>query len=365
MTGITGLVGAGFTTALLRNNPSCRIVSLCRGFCGTPAIERARNILKEQCEFDGKPETFENIISRVEVIEGTLENLPADQMAAKGPYDVFFHCAADVNLGKDPNGTVFATNLRGTKAALDLARKANIPIFQYVSTAYVAGLCSGRVMEDTMPATAFNNPYEHSKFEAEKMVRNSGFPFTIYRPSIIVGRLSDGKIRKPLAFYRILEFLGKLKSNGCAKMGLPPNGVFPMNVRLQAGLSDKIYFVPQDYVQTTISRLFMKPVVNRTYHITGDSPVATKWIEQAVCETLNAPHMTVQEKVENPTRVEETVNKIIGDLLPYFSSQIVFDSSNVRKDLGDEVLNWKMDVNFLKKMAHSYYMDNFPAVLKD
>ena len=101
--------------------------------------------------------------------------------------------------------------LRETRNALALAHLLKVKALHYVSTAYVAGTVVGRVMEGALPATGFNNSYEKSKFEAEKLVRECGIPYTIYRPSIIVGRLSDGLIRKPLAFYRIMEFLGKFK----------------------------------------------------------------------------------------------------------------------------------------------------------
>ena len=54
MTGVTGLVGAGFATNLLRENQNYTIVSLCRSFGNKSGLERTKEIIKEQCEFDGK-----------------------------------------------------------------------------------------------------------------------------------------------------------------------------------------------------------------------------------------------------------------------------------------------------------------------
>lgn len=363
MTGITGLVGAGFTTSLLRRNPSWKIVSLCRGFCGTSGQARAEKTLREQCELDGQPETADDIISRVSIIEGTLGDLPAERMAAEGPFDTFFHCAADVNLGKDPEGKTYATNFGGTQAALKLAKQAKVSTFHYVSTAYVAGKSAGRVMEDSMPATDFNNSYEKSKFDAEKLVRESGFPYTIYRPSIVVGRLSDGIIRKPLAFYRLLEFMAKVKRRGCSRLGIPFTSEFNTSLRLEAGISDKIYFVPVDYVQLAISRLFELPCRNTTYHVTGESPVSTKDIEEALSGVLKTKGLTVLPKVEDPTPEEQLVQKMMGDLMPYFASQITFDNTNIKRDLGEEIVGWKMDINFLKKMITEFYRRDFPELL--
>ena len=336
LTGITGLVGASVVTAMLRNHDDLEFVALCRPAHNVSAQDRVVRVIHDQCAFDGVPELAEKMLSHIKVISGDIKNFPKDEILALGPYDVFFHCAADVNLGKDPQGKTYATNFGGTQAALALAKRVNVPTFHYVSTAYVAGKSVGRVMEDSMPATDFNNSYERSKFDAEKLVRESGFPYTIYRPSIVVGRLSDGVIRKPLAFYRLLEFLGQVKRVGCSKAGLPPNGVFKMSLRLEAGKTDKVYFVPIDYVQKAISTLFLKPVVNKTYHITGESPVSTQDIETAVCEALQTTGLCVMQKVENPTKQEQLVQRMVSDLMPYFASEIIFDNTNVRADLGDE-----------------------------
>ena len=247
--------------------------------------------------------------------------------------------------------------------ALALAKSVNVPTFHYVSTAYVAGKTVGRVMEDDMPAVDFNNSYEKSKFDAEKLVRESGFAYTIYRPAIVVGRRSDGVVRKPLAFYRLLEFLGQVKRLTCSKAGISPKGPFTTTLRIQAGATDKVYFVPIDYVQETISKLFMFPVENKTYHITGDSPVSRYDIEKAVCEVLQSHGLSVQKVVENPSKQELLVQKMIGDLMPYFESEIIFDQTNVRKALGDKILDWKLDIDFLRKMITAYYKREIPEVV--
>lgn len=363
LTGITGLVGSSVVTALLRAHKDYKIVAICRAGRTQTAQDRVEQTIREQCEFDGHPEAADDILKRIDVIAGDVTSLPFDEIAKRAPFDVMFHCAADVNLGKDPEGKTFATNLNGTKNALEAVKRFNIPILHYVSTAYVAGLTNGRVMENELPAKDFNNSYERSKFEAEKLVHNCGVPYTIYRPSIIVGRLSDGLIRKPLAFYRILEFIGKVKRHRCYKGGIKPDQPLDMQLRIQSDLSDKIYFVPIDFVQSAITRLFMLPPQNKTYHVTGESPVCTDDISAAVATVLKATGLSVQKEVDNPTKDEKAVTKMIGDLIPYFASQIVFDNSEIKKALGDDALAWRMDLDFLVRMASSYYKQTNPEVL--
>ena len=352
-------------TAILRDHDDLEIVAICRPGRGVSAQDRVVKVIHDQCEFDGVPELADKMLSHIRVISGDIKDFPKDEILAAGPYDVFFQCAADVNLGKDPDGKVRQTNLEGTRNALELAHLLKVKALHYVSTAYVAGTYSGRVMEGTLPATGFNNSYERSKFEAEQMVMQCGIPHTIYRPSIVVGRLSDGLIRKPLAFYRILEFLGKIKKHYCVKNHLKPNAEITLNLRLLAGWSDRVYFVPVTYVQAAISQLFFKPVENKCYHITGESPVTTKDIEKSVVETLKIHGLRIVDKADDLTQQEKMVQNFIGDLMPYFVSNITFDSSNVRAALGPEILNWKQDLAFLKRMAYSYYKQNCPELVED
>ena len=365
LTGITGLVGASFVTATLRSRDDIQIVAICRSGRGQTAQERVKQVIEEQCAFDGTPELAEKMLGKIEVISGDVKNFPVDEIVKKGPYDVFFHCAADVNLGKDPEGKTYATNLEGTKNALELAHLLKVKALHYVSTAYVAGKTNGIVMEGSLPATDWVNSYERSKFEAEKLVQKCGIPYTIYRPSIIVGRLSDGLIRKPLAFYRIMEFLGSVKKHHCVRNHIPQNAPIKLSLRLESEKSDKTYFVPIDYVQKAISTIFTLPVENKCYHITGESPVSTDDINTAVSAVLKAEGLQVLSHVENPTKEEKMVQRMIEDLMPYFASQITFDNTQVKAALGPEALAWKLDIDFLKKMAKSYYRQTSPGLVAE
>ena len=133
---------------------------------------------------------------------------------------------------------------------------------------------------------------------------------------------------------------------------------------ISLGLPDKIYFVPIDYVQESMSKLFMIPEKNRTYHITGDSPVSTEMIGIACRTILKVTGLRTVEKNEDPSKDEKLVMRMIEDLIPYFSTQITFDNSNVRADLGDGILDWKLDVPFLCRMAYSYYKQEIPGLVE-
>jgi len=361
VTGITGLVGSAFVSRLLTLDKDVKVTALARRQANKNAAKRVLETIKDQYIFDGDSGYAEHALERIEVIEGDITDPDAlKQNQRLEQVNVVFHCAADVNLGKDLDGKTYNINYNGTKHLLDFACKLNVKSFHYVSTAYVVGKSKGLAPEDGLMATEFNNSYEKSKFEAEKLVRSSGLPFAIYRPSIVVGRTSDGKIRKPLAFYRILEYMAKLKTHTCSKMMLDPADWLDMPLRLQAYPSDKVYFVPIDFVQQAITQIFLHcPAEGRTYHITGNSPVSTKMIEDVVSSVLKLNGVTVQEKVTDLTMDEKLVHRLIGDLLPYFSSQAVFDQTNVSAALGPEALEWDLNMDMLTVLIKSFYKYSF------
>lgn len=365
LTGITGLVGSAFVVALLRERQDYEIVCLARKTAVKSAQQRTEEIIRDECQFDGCPELADRILKSVKVIEGDVTTIDPETLA-KDPLlagtSIIFHCAADVNLGKDPTGRTYRINYNGTENMVKLAQLLKVKEFHYVGTAYIAGKLAGTAFENNPIDNGFNNPYEESKFKAEMLVRNSEIPFTVYRPAIITGRRSDGRIRKPLAFYRILEFLGKLKSHYCTKHNLEQTSWTNLQINFATEPSEHVYFVPIDYVQEAITALFQQPVNNQAYHITGESPLSTRQIENSICRVLRLDGTTVNGGPVSETMDNKLMARFLGDLFPYFSSDIIFDQSNVRKALGDKILDWEYGQKGLEILIRSFYKDYFPSV---
>ncbi len=363
ITGITGLVGSAFAVETLRRHKNLSFVAITRGNDSANAADRVKAVIIDQCDFDGTPELAEEFVTRIDVIEGDVSDPVHLAMSPKlDGVDQVFHCAADVNLGVDAEGKTFHVNYNGTKVLLAIAKELKVKAFHYVSTAYVAGKTKGKVMEEASPATAWNNSYEHSKYESEKLVRSSGLPFTIYRPSIIVGRSSDGKIRKPLAFYFILEFLAVLKERNCAKKHVEPSAMLDMPLRMHAKITDTIFFVPIDYITTVIAHVVALPATGKTYHLTGNSPVTTASIELAISKALKVNGVALVDELKNSSMDEKLLHRFLGEFLPYFSSEAIFDVSNIIETLGPESVEWGDTNKGLLQMVGSYYKENFPEL---
>ena len=113
-----------------------------------------------------------------------------------------------------------------------------------------------------------------------------------------------------------------------------------MAIHFLAIPSEHVYFVPIDYVQELITALFQVPVCNKTYHVTGASPVTTLQINQAMCNILKMNGVRVDSENTDPNMDDKLMTRFLGDLLPYFSSDIEFDQSNVIEALGPKILAW-------------------------
>ncbi len=116
---------------------------------------------------------------------------------------VIIHCAADVRWNQSEQNAL-RSNTEATAELVGFAKRyaPHLQNFIYVSTAFVDGL---QKESDRAPSlTDFNNAYEYSKHLAEEEVKNSGLPFTIIRPSIVMGRQSDGAVSRFLSIYQLV-----------------------------------------------------------------------------------------------------------------------------------------------------------------
>ena len=90
--------------------------------------------------------------------------------------------------------------------------------------------------------------------------------------------------------------------------------------------------------------------------------MTTKQIENSICKILRLDGVSVGVDSTRKSANSDLMSRFIGDLYPYFSSDIIFDQSNVRKVLGDKVLDWEYGQKGLETLIRSFYKDYFPNV---
>ena len=122
--------------------------------------------------------------------------------------DVVIHSAALTEWGQ-PWQRYQSINIDGTERVVELARAAGAPI-HYVSTCFVRAIELGNVAwlgPDNVVA-----PYIRSKLECERLVRESGLPFAIYRPTNLVGDSRTGGSSRPQIVQLLSEWLCRGKA---------------------------------------------------------------------------------------------------------------------------------------------------------
>jgi nucleoside-diphosphate-sugar epimerase len=109
--------------------------------------------------------------------------------------DQVWHLAASTTFDDNQREEIEKANLGGTAEVIALAKRFDrLDRLYYMSTAYVCGKQNGRIAEDQIEDLAgFKNAYEKTKWQCERIVRASGLPFTIIRPSILIGDSRTGE----------------------------------------------------------------------------------------------------------------------------------------------------------------------------
>jgi len=108
--------------------------------------------------------------------------------------DELWHLAASTTFDDNKAEEIRRANVGGTENAISLARRFDrLDRFYYMSTAYVCGKRTDIIDEDNIEnSEGFKNVYENTKWQCEGIVRTSGLPFTIIRPSILIGDSRNG-----------------------------------------------------------------------------------------------------------------------------------------------------------------------------
>lgn len=233
-----------------------------------------------------------------------------------------FHLAAayDLAVAKD---VAYDVNLIGTRHVNDLARSIkNLRRYNYVSTCYVAGKRTGRILETELEHNAgFRNFYEETKYLAEQEVEKlkSHLPVTILRPSVVVGDSQTGETAKYDGIYHLIHYLR-----------MAPFLLRVVNV----GNNDvRLNLVPVDFVVDAIAALaFDQSALGKTLAIADNAPLTTAELFDVFAKELTGR----KSEYTPPTRIVEWfLNLSISPALtglpnygvPYFFLAQTYDTS--------------------------------------
>ena len=361
MTGATGLLGTEVVARLLATT-QCTIYALVRADSDAEAAHRLQALWWEDKGL------AEAIGQRVVAIAGDMTDDPSRLAARTGHLAQHIthviHCAAETGLQKSKE-QLWRINVEGTRHMVQLAKGfTQLQRFTYISTAYVAGTQSGRIVEDGPLATcdsAFYSLYEQSKAEAERVVGASGLPLTICRPGMIVGNSQTGRTRNFNTVYYVLKLLLQ--------------GRLPV---LPVSRQQTVNVVPVDDVARRVVALTFHPdAEGKTFHLTlphdrlprvGELVTAVRtWasdnlqlrVPQPVC--LPMPFMRGIAKRYN-IRQQAKSRSLLSNmtaLMPYFYDDHDFDRTNTSRLTGDEQPDWQV---FLPQLLSFACRHNFMRI---
>lgn len=168
----------------------------------------------------------------------------SDYVEVAGRIDLIIHAAAVTDFDRAPE-LYSGTNIDGTKNVLELASAANVPLY-YVGSAFSGG--------PSHIGSFGASSYQRSKHAAEALVRSSGVPSMIIRPSIIIGDSNTGAIGRFQGFHSVVDLLCQ--------------GMLPL---VLIKLDSYIDLIPQDLVARIIVALMKRGDRSGDYWLTlGD-----------------------------------------------------------------------------------------------
>ena len=176
----------------------------------------------------------------------------------RGKIDHFCHFAAIYDIAASAEAQT-ATNIDGTRNAINLAEALESKCFQHVSSIAAGGLYKGTFREDMFEeAENIEHPYFSTKHDSEGIVRDEcKVPWRIYRPGMVVGHSKTGEIDKIDGAYYFFKTLQKLRK-------ILPQW-FPL-IGIEGG---KFNVVPVDYVVDAMDHIAHKQDLDaRCFHLT-------------------------------------------------------------------------------------------------
>jgi thioester reductase-like protein len=320
-TGFPGFIGARLIPRLLELRPGARFACLVQEKFLDAAHESVRALAAAHPRTTGRLDLVVGDITApgLGMGESSARKLRKELTGA-------FHLAAvyDLAVARD---VALRINVEGTRNVLEFLGEApHLSRLDYVSTAYVSGTAVGTYREkDLDVGQGFKNHYEETKFLAEVAVVESGLPYTIYRPGIVVGDSGTGETAKFDGPYFALHAMNLL----------PSPGLF---IRIGDGAAE-VNLVPVDFVLEAIARLSSwEGAKGKTYHLTDPSPRTALGVAELLAKSIGKSFVfiPVPLPIAKLALAAPQVSEWLGmpsQTLDYFDHPVHYDASAATADL--------------------------------
>ncbi len=254
MTGATGFIGSYVAENLLRRG--YHVMALVR-----PSTLQSR---KSRIE---KLDQLATSTGQISWLDGDITcpqvGLSPDNQKLILQADHVFHLAALYDLDAD-SASLTELNITGTQNLCQLLESHSYPgILHHVSSIAVAGDYKGTFNEDMFQeGQKFPHSYHQTKYESERIVRESNTQHVIYRPGSVVGHSQTGAIDRIDGIYHTFPLINQLSN------ALPAWARIPVPA-VKGGFN----VVPVDFVADAFTEIALsEPEPGACFHLTDPKP---------------------------------------------------------------------------------------------
>ncbi|MEO1616398.1 MAG: SDR family NAD(P)-dependent oxidoreductase [Planctomycetota bacterium] len=333
ITGATGMVGSAVLARCLARGQRCAV--LVRDSKRLSANERIEQIL---CRFESawQQSLPRPIVFRGDLLSNNLGLESEDLQWVRHQCDAILHSAASLSFApasENSNNEPFRTNVAGTEEVLRVARACEVNRLYHVSTAYVCGTRSGKVLESDLDVGQdFANDYERSKVQAETILRqgwqaDSRSRLTVFRPSIVVDPLgltpvsSDRTIYGAHAMYRLLA----------GRFGLPRQGDWMRNLGFAGDECKNL--VDVHWIANVISSVVCESKIDawvggKTLHLTAELGTRIDALDRAFHQSMPAK-LARRNAPARDISMDELAAPFVETFRPYFRDDPSFDRTQI------------------------------------
>jgi nucleoside-diphosphate-sugar epimerase len=338
VTGATGFVGAALVLELLDQTQG-EVACLVRP-SHDPERARARlgDTLKRACELYERTELLPEVEARCRAVPFDLREEGGDALARlpEGVTEVW-HSAASLRFKQGQRSKVLEQNVEGTRRMLELSTRAGAPVFNHVSTAYVAGKRSGLIPEEAAhdPGVA-HNAYEESKIRAEALVDGwRGMRTRILRPSIVVGHTRTFAAISNAGLYGFILGIQRAKKEVMEwKLG---DFLAHRPLRLRGDGEATINLIPVDVVARNAVRISRSSSNARVFHLVNATPPRAEEVSRVVFSAIGIASPSWVSTTDEFTLIDQRLDEQPRTefFRTYLSRDRVFDLSNTNAAIGE------------------------------
>lgn len=189
----------------------------------------------------------------VEYFVGDLSDPEFDFTDFVDGTDLLYHCAGETN----DESKMRQLHVDGTQRLVDASREGEVGRWVQLSSVGAYGVCRSGVVTERSPEHP-SGVYEETKTEADDIVRRSGIPYVILRPSNVFGSTMRNK-----SLYHLVEMIRKGFFFYLGEVGALVNYVHVEDVveaLIQCGSNDRALGKTYNLSQTTEIEQMVKSI---------------------------------------------------------------------------------------------------------